>query len=278
MEWRLHRLQRRSSQWLLHSALALLAFLTFVPLVTLLSLSVKDVYQFNVAPMGITFPMRFENYALAWKFMRDPILHNIIVASVATCASLTMATLSAFVFARFRFPGRDTLFFAILILLFIPNTVLLVPTYQLIISQNLHNTLWALILPYCAQQALAIVVLRTFFQDLPEEMFDAATVDGASIQQQFWRIAVPLSLPIIGAMAIFQVWLIWNDYAWPSLVANSPQARTATLALIVFNDFALPEPGAGMAAGVLAALPMLVLFFVTMRAFIAGLTAGAVKG
>lgn len=273
-----HWLHRHSGQLILHCILALLAFLTFVPLVTLLSLSVKDVYQLNVAPMGLTFPMRFENYALAWKFMRDPILHNVIVASVATCASLIMATLSAFVFARFRFPGRDGLFYAILILLFIPNTVLLVPTYQLIISQNLHNTLWALILPYCAQQALAIVVLRTFLQELPEEMFDAAVVDGASVLQQFRHIAVPLALPVIGAMAIFQVWLIWNDYAWPSLVANAPQARTATLALIIFNDFALPEPGAGMAAGVLAALPMILLFFITMRTFIAGLTAGAVKG
>ena len=274
----LFRPRRQGSQFLLHAVLALFGFLTFVPLVTLLSLSVKDVYQFNVAPMGITFPMNFENYALAWKFMRDPILHNLIVATVATCASLTMATLAAFVFARFRFPGRDALFFAILILLFIPNTVLLVPTYQLIISQNLHNTLWALILPYCAQQALAIIVIRTFFQELPEEMFDAAIVDGASVLQQFWQIAIPLSLPIISAMAIFQVWLIWNDYAWPSLVANTPQARTATLALIVFNDFALPQPGAGMAAGVIAAIPMVILFFVTMRSFIAGLTAGAVKG
>lgn len=269
---------RSGSQFLLHFVLALLAVITFVPLVTLLSLSVKDVYQFNVAPMGITFPMRFENYALAWKFMRDPIWHNIIIALVATSASLTMASVSAFVFARFRFPLRDTLFFAVVILLFIPNTVLLVPTYQIIISYSLQNTLWALILPYCAQQALAIVVLRTFFMGLPEELFDAAIVDGASVLDQFRLIAIPLSLPVIGAMAIFHVWLIWNDYAWPALVANAPQARTAALALIVFNDFTMPEPGAGMAAGVLAAMPMVVLFFVTMRSFIAGLTAGAIKG
>ncbi|HQY95078.1 carbohydrate ABC transporter permease, partial [Caldilinea sp.] len=272
------RLRRHAGQWVIQLVLLMLAFITFVPLVTLLSLSVKDIYQFNVAPMGITFPMRFENYALAWKFMRDPIWHNILIATVATLASLSMASISAFVFARFRFPGRDVLFFAIVILLFIPNTVLLVPTYQLIISFSLQNTLWALILPYCALQALAIVVLRTFFLEMPDELFDAAIVDGASVVQQFTAIAAPLAKPVISAMAIFQVWLIWNDYAWPSLVANAPQARTAALALIVFNDFTMPEPGAGMAAGVLAALPMLVLFFATMRTFIAGLTAGAVKG
>ncbi|MBK8798168.1 MAG: carbohydrate ABC transporter permease [Anaerolineales bacterium] len=274
----MNRLRRHAGQWVIQLVLLMLAFITFVPLVTLLSLSVKDIYQFNVAPMGITFPMRFENYALAWKFMRDPIWHNILIATVATLASLSMASISAFVFARFRFPGRDVLFFAIVILLFIPNTVLLVPTYQLIISFSLQNTLWALILPYCALQALAIVVLRTFFLEMPDELFDAAIVDGASVVQQFTAIAAPLAKPVISAMAIFQVWQIWNDYAWPSLVANAPQARTAALALIVFNDFTMPEPGAGMAAGVLAALPMLVLFFATMRTFIAGLTAGAVKG
>ena len=270
--------RRNAGQWAIQFTLFVLALITFIPLVTLLSLSVKDIYQFNVAPMGITFPMRFENYALAWKFMGEPIWHNILVAAAATLASLTMASISAFVFARFRFPGRNALFFAIVILLFIPNTVLLVPTYQLIISFGLQNTLWALILPYCALQALAIVVLRTFFMEMPDELFDAAIVDGASVLQQFTAIAVPLAKPVISAMAIFQVWIIWNDYAWPSLVANAPQARTAALALIVFNDFTLPEPGAGMAAGVLAALPMLVLFFVTMRTFIAGLTAGAIKG
>lgn len=271
-------LRRNAGQWAIQIALLLLGVITFAPLVTLLSLSVKDVYQFNVAPMGMTFPMHFENYALAWKFMREPIWHNILVASLSTLAGLTMASISAFVFARFRFPGRNVLFFAIVVLLFIPNTVLLVPTYQLIIRFSLQNTLWALILPYCALQALAIVVLRTFFIEMPEDLFDAATVDGASVLQQFTAIGVPLAKPVISAMAIFQVWLIWNDYAWPSLVANAPQARTAALALIVFNDFMRPEPGAGMAAGVLAALPMLALFFVTMRTFIAGLTAGAVKG
>ncbi|MFZ1771286.1 MAG: carbohydrate ABC transporter permease, partial [Caldilinea sp.] len=216
----MNRLRRHAGQWVIQLVLLMLAFITFVPLVTLLSLSVKDIYQFNVAPMGITFPMRFENYALAWKFMRDPIWHNILIATVATLASLSMASISAFVFARFRFPGRDVLFFAIVILLFIPNTVLLVPTYQLIISFSLQNTLWALILPYCALQALAIVVLRTFFLEMPDELFDAAIVDGASVVQQFTAIAAPLAKPVIGAMAIFQVWLIWNDYAWPSLVAN----------------------------------------------------------
>jgi ABC-type glycerol-3-phosphate transport system permease component len=266
------------SQLAIHAILIVVAVFTFVPLLMLVSLSLKDLTQFNSSPMGVSLPFHFENYAAAWKFMQDPLIHNIVVGVMATALSLMMAAAAAFVFARFDFPLRNTLFFALMILLLVPGTVLLVPTYQLIIQFGLQNTLWSLILPYAAHQTLIIFVLRTFFAELPGEMFDAAKVDGASVLQLFWRIAIPLSLPVLSAMAIFQVWFIWNDYAWPTLVANSPEARTAVTGLIYFNDFSRPEPGAGMAAAVLASLPVLILFLFTMRTFIAGLTAGAAKG
>ena len=266
------------SQLVIHAILIGIAVLTFVPLLTLLSLSVKDLSQFNSQPMGVTLPFHFENYAAAWKFMQDPLIHNIVVGVLATVLSLAMAAVAAFVFARFDFPLRNALFFALMLLLLVPGTVLLVPTYQLIVQFNMHNTLWSLIVPYAAHQTLIIFVLRTFFAELPGEMFDAAKVDGASVLQLFWRIAIPLSLPVLSAMAIFQVWFIWNDYAWPTLVANSNEARTAVTGLIYFNDFSRPEPGAGMAAAVIASVPMLLLFLFTMRTFIAGLTAGAAKG
>ena len=265
-------------QAFIHTVLVLLATFTFVPVLTLLALSVKDTYQFINQPMGLTFPFEWKNYEMAWAFMRDPLAHNIIVATAAVSANLFMASLSAYVFARHDFPFRNVLFSLVGILLFVPGTVLLVPNYVLIINLKVQNTLMALILPYAAQQVFTLVVLRTFFEELPSEMFDAAKVDGASAFQEYIRIAIPLSWPIISAMAIFQVWQIWNDYAWPSLVANSNEARTAVTGLIYFNDFSRPEPGAGMAAAVIAAVPMLILFLVTMRSFIAGLTAGAVKG
>jgi ABC-type glycerol-3-phosphate transport system permease component len=271
-------LRRKAGQIVINVILAVLALITFVPIVILVNLSFKDVYQFGTKPMGITFPLVFANYDLAWKFMRDPLWHNIVIGAVSITVSLAMAALTAFVFARFEFPGRDIIFFAFLLILFVPGTILLVPTFQLIVRLNLQNTLWALILPYSAHQSLIIFVLRSFFAELPSEMFDAAKVDGAGTLQQFWRIAVPLALPALSAMAIFQIWWIWNDYAWPTLVANSTNARTAVSAVIFFNDgMYRPEPGAGMAAAVIAALPMVVLFVFTMRTFVAGLTAGAVK-
>ena len=272
------KLRRNAGQIVINAILAVLAVITFVPILTLINLSFKDVYQFGANPMGITLPLVFANYDLAWAFMRDPLWHNVVIGLVATTASLALAALAAFVFARFEFPGRNILFFGFLLILFVPSTVLLVPTFQLIIQFSLQNTLWALILPYSAHQSLMIFVMRSFFADLPADMFDAAQVDGAGTLQQFWRIAVPLALPALSAMAIFQIWWIWNDYAWPTLVANAPAARTAVTGVIFFNDgLQRPEPGAGMATAVIAALPMVLLFVFTMRTFVAGLTAGAVK-
>ncbi len=271
-------LRRHPGQVATHLALLILAVITFVPVLTLINLSFKDTYQFSNNPLGLSWPPAVANYDLAWKFMQDPLWHNVVVGAVSITASLGMAALTAFIFARFEFPGRDLLFFAFLFILFVPGTVLLVPTFQMIVQFSLQNTLWALILPYSAHQSLLIFVLRAFFAEMPGEMFDAAKVDGAGTLQQFWRIGIPLALPALSAMAIFQIWWIWNDYAWPALVANSTQARTAVTGVIFFNDgMYRPEPGAGMAAAVLAAVPMVLLFLFTMRTFMAGLTAGAVK-
>jgi len=272
-------LRRNLDQYIIHLILLIFAIFTVVPLLTLFNLSFKNPNQFNTDPMGLASPITVENYTLAWRFMQDPLIHNVIIGIVSITASLAMASMTAFVFARFEFPGRNWLFAAIMLILLVPNTVLFVPTYQLIIQFSLQNTLWALILPYAAHQSLLIIVLRSFFAELPSEMFDAAKVDGAGVWDLFSRIAIPLSLPVLSAMAIFQIWWIWNDYAWPSLVANAPDARTAVAAVIFFNDGMFrPEPGAGMAAAVIAAVPMVILFLVSMRTFVAGITAGALKG
>lgn len=271
-------LRRNLGQIGIHLTLLVLGILTFIPLFFLINLSLKDTFAFSSNPMGLSIPPVWNNYVMAWGFMRDPLWHNVVVGITSTAGSLVMGALTAFVLARFVFPGRGLLSGLFLLILLVPSTILLVPTFELIVHFQLQNTLWALILPYTAHQSLMIFVLRAFFAELPSEMFDAAQVDGASVWQQFWQIAVPLALPPISAMAIFQIWWIWNDYAWPNLVANSTEARTAVTGVIFFNDgYTIPQPGAGMATAVIAAIPMVVLFLFTMRTFVAGLTAGAVK-
>ena len=165
-------------------------------------------------------------------------------------------------------------------MLAIPSAVILVPTFMLVVKLGVLNTLWAVILPYAAQQSFVIFVLTTFFATLPEEMFESARLDGAGHLSIYAHILLPLSWPIMSAMAIFEVWFHWNDYAWPSLVLSDPDLQTVAQRLVAFTDAQInvrPEPGQAMAASVIASIPLVLIFIFSMRTFIAGLTSGAVK-
>ncbi len=274
MSFRLHW----RGQFLSYLILALLLIPTLFPIFVMLSISFKDFPQYTVNPMWPGLPLHFENYAIAWDYMARSYLNNVIIVGVSTVASLFFASLTAYVLARYNFPGRQVLFYAILGVLAIPSVVILVPSFMLIVQLGVINTLWALILPYAAHQSLAIFVFTTFFASLPEEMFEAARLDGASHFALYSRLVIPLSLPVVSAMGIFEVWWHWNDYVWPSLVLSNPDLRTVAQALVVFHDaLNRPEPGQAMAASVIASVPLVLLFLFSMRTFIAGMTMGSVK-
>jgi len=260
--------------------LALLIIPTVFPIFVMLTLAFKDYSQYTVNPMLPSLPLHWENYGLAWDVMSRSYVNNVIIIGVSTIASLFFGSLTAYALARYNFPGRQLLFYAILAVLAIPSVVILVPSFMLIVQLGVLNTFWALILPYAAHQSLAIFVFTTFFSTLPEEMFEAARLDGASHLDIYARLVIPLSWPVLSAMAIFEVWWHWNDYVWPSLVLSNPDLRTVAQTLVIFTDAIInvrPEPGQAMAASVIASIPMVLLFLFSMRTFIAGMTAGAVK-
>lgn len=271
---------RWHNTYLSYVVLLLLLIPTLFPIFVMLSISFKDFFQYTGAPLAPTWPLHWENYKAAWDVMARYYLNNLIVIGAATAISLAVGSLAAYALARYRFPGRQFVFFVILAVLAIPSVVILVPSFMLIVQLGILNTLWALILPYAAHLSLVIFVLTTFFATLPEEMFEAARMDGAGHMTLYARLVLPLSWPIIGAMAIFQVWWMWNDYVWPSLVISDPVKRTVAQGLVTFTDALInvqPEPGQAMAASVLASVPLVILFLFSMRTFIAGITAGAVK-
>lgn len=274
-----HKLRWRN-YYLSYIILILLLIPTLFPIFVMLSISVKDFFQYTGTPLAPTWPFHWENYKAAWDVMARYYLNNLIVIGAATAISLLVGSLAAYALARYRFPGRQFVFFVILAVLAIPSVVILVPSFMLIVQLGILNTLWALILPYAAHLSLVIFVLTTFFATLPEEMFEAARMDGAGHMTLYGRLVLPLSWPILGAMAIFQVWWMWNDYVWPSLVISDPVKRTVAQGLVTFTDALInvqPEPGQAMAASVLASVPLVILFLFSMRTFIAGITAGAVK-
>jgi multiple sugar transport system permease protein/raffinose/stachyose/melibiose transport system permease protein len=266
--------------YLSYLALLLLAIPTALPIVIMLIISGKDFNQYAMNPLMPSLPFHFENYAVAWEVMARSFANNLIIIGVSTIAILLFGSLTAYALARYVFPGRQILFFFILGVLAIPSAVIMVPTFMLVVQLGVLNTLWAVILPYAAHQSFVIFVLITFFSTLPEDMFESARLDGAGHLQIYSRIVIPLSWPILSAMAIFEVWFHWNDYAWPALVLSNTDLQTVAQKLVAFTDAQInvrPEPGQAMAASVIASLPLVILFIFSMRTFIAGLTSGAVK-
>jgi ABC-type glycerol-3-phosphate transport system permease component len=260
--------------------LLVLGLLTFYPFLFTIFTSLKDNDEFFHTLLGPTHPLHWSNYADAWGVISTSIANTIGISAVSVGAGLLFASLSAYVFARFAFPGRTVLFYLILALMMVPGIFTLIPLYLEVKSFHLMNTYGALVLPYIAgAQAFNIFVLRTFFASLPEELFESARLDGAGEAHIFWRIAVPLSRPILVSVGILGVLSIWNDYLWPTLTLSDQSMWTISMALVSFaGQYAQLQQWGPMFAGyVIATIPLIVMFFFTMRYFVEGLATGAIK-
>jgi len=276
-----------------HAALIVLGFLTVVPFLLMLNISLKSNAQFYTEFWALSRPIHWENIVRAWNIISSYILNSVIVSGTTVIGVLIMASLSAYAFARFRFPGREILFFMVIALLMIPGILTLVPLYSLvqhlplfggnnILGQGGHgllNSRWGLILPYMAGgQIILIFILRNFFEGIPQSLFDAARVDGASEWRVFWMLVVPLSVPILITVGLMNVLGTWNDYVWPLVVLRNPELRTLPVGLAFLQGEYEIKYGQIMAGYAIGCVPLLVLFVFTMKYFLRGLMFGAVKG
>jgi len=255
-----------------------LVLLVFYPFVAMLFMSLKDNPQFVHARWVPTLPFHFENYAYAWQAVGQYVFNSIFVSGVSAIGGVTIAALSAYVFARFQFPLKTVLYMMIIALMMIPGVLTLVPSFLLVRDLKLLDTYWVLILPYLAgAQPFGIMLLRTFFEGLPHELFESARLDGANELGVMRNIAVPLSMPILGTLMIMQVTGTWNDVLWPSVTISSNKLKTIVFGLWSFQSAYYSSWGPLNAAYTISAIPLLILFIFTSRLFIAGLTSGALK-
>ena len=264
----------------IHVILLLAAVLTFFPFFFLFITSFKTTPQFIHDFWGLPIPPEFANYRDAWSRVSPYVLNSLFVSITSMLGMVLVSSLTAFIFARYNFPGREIFFFAILALLMIPSVLTLVPTFLLIKDFGLLDTYWALILPYIAGgQVLAIFILRSFLAALPEELFESARLDGASLWDLYARIAMPLSKPILVTVAIMNILATWNDYIWPLVTIPDGRKWTVSVGIVSFGSTysGLQNYGPMFAGYVIASIPLIILFLFTMRYFIAGLTSGAIK-
>ena len=206
---------------------------------------------------------------------------NSTVVSLGSVALVVLTSaMAAYPLARMRFRGRDAIFALLVGSLMIPNAVVLVPQYVLVQRLGWLSTYQGLIVPEAAMTfAFGVFLLRQFFLTIPSELEDAARIDGAEPWQIFTRIVLPLTQPVLGALAIFAFRSAWNDFLWPLIAVNKPDMFPLPVALALLRGaYAAESYGPIMAGAVLSALPLLIVFLVANRRIVEGVRVSALKG
>ena len=220
------------------------------------------------------------NYSDAWtsnQFSRY-FLNSVIVAVATTAAAVLLSSMMAFSFARFRFPGRTLLFGSVLIALMVPTMMMLIPQFLLAKKLLLLNSLWGLVVFYTGGNlALNTFLLRSFFQDIPYELEEAMVVDGAGPWTRYRKLILPLSRPALAVVAIFTFLASWDEFTWALTIINDPSKYTLPIAISLFQGQHSTSWGLVFAASAIMIAPVIALFAIFQRQFVAGIAAGAVK-
>jgi len=277
---------RRVSSGAVYVLAIALAVLFSLPFFWTLASSLKTQSElYTYPPTFLPVELHPENYASV--FTLAPfgrfILNTVFVTAVAMIGQVFSASAVAFGFTRFRFPGRDALFFVVLMTLMLPWQVTVVPTFLLFRSLGWINTFLPLIVPsFFGGGAFYIFLLRQFFMTIPRDLDEAAKIDGASSFRVFWNIMLPLSKPALATVAIFAFIEHWNEFFGPLIYLNSTSMYTISIGLRYFQSTALtgdvPQDAVLMAASLIVAAPPLLLFFLAQRFFVEGIVTTGLKG
>jgi len=274
-------LASRRRDWPKHIFILCFICIELFPLYMMFQVSFKDNATFIRQPWLPASPVtwHWENWAFAFRLILPYIANTVFVAVTGTVCSIFLAILGAYFFARHKLPFSGILWAAFLALMLMPSVVNITPLFMLLKSLKLLNTLWALVLVGIAGgQVFNIFVLRNFIEDLPRDLFEAAEMDGASHLQQVVNIVIPMSGPIIGTLAILSFLGMWNDFLLPLIVLRDQDLFTLGVGLIYLDGEYVKQWGQIMAAYFVASIPLIIVFLFTMRLFVRGLSAGAIKG
>ena len=272
---------RRGSNWLAYLLLTVAAAVFAVPLVWMVLSSFKPAEQIAANPHRILpVEWRVANYVEAvttmpyFRYLRN----SLVLCAGSVLGTLWSSALAAYAFARLRWPWRRELFALLIATMLLPWHVTMIPKFLLLRELGLYNSLGALIVPTFLGDAFSIFLLRQFFLTIPEELAEAARLDGASEWTIFWRIMLPLARPALATVALFQFIASWNDFNGPLLYLNDPARFPLAYGLEQFVSSYSSQTNLLMAAAVLFTLPIVLLFFFTQRTFLRGIATSGLKG
>ena len=258
------------------------ALLFIFPWYWMISTSLKlpeIIYQWP--PQWIPNPVTFQAYPEA---LRDASMilytvNTLIVALPTIVGSIFSNTLAAYGFSRLHWPGRNFVFIMVLATMMLPYHVTMIPVFLIFNRFNMVNTFWPLIIPFFVGSAWFTFLLRQFFMTMPEEMFDAARIDGCGELRILWQIVMPLAKPALAVVALFRFIGAWNDFLNPLIYLSDQRMYTITIGLMgLRQEYGGTNWALLMAGSTMAVLPIVVLFFFTQRTFIEGIALTGIKG
>jgi len=258
------------------------AFFMVMPLLWMFSTSMRPTSQsFSLPPVWIPTTLNFDNYAEVFRsnvpFFQF-FLNSLKITLAVTIGQLLFCSTAGFAFARLRFPGRNILFILLLASLMVPTQVTVIPIFLIMRSLRLIDNPLSIILPSLVS-AFGVFQLRQFFLTLPQDLLDAATIDGAGTWRTFWQVALPLARPSLAALAVITFNATWNNYFYPLIFLTSWQNMTLPQGIALLRGYmSSGNPSVVMAAVALSILPILIIFIVAQRWIVEAMARSGLKG
>ena len=269
------------SSFFLYAFLIIGGILSIFPFIWMfLSTFKTEAEILSVPPAFLPSSFGLDNYVYIWnslgQFPRF-FFNSVLITLVVVLLNLFFNSLAAFAFAKLKFPGRELLFSLFLATMLVPGQVLLIELYKVVQTLGWINSYQALIIPG-ASSAFGVFLIWQYMKSIPDDFLEAARMDGGSDFMIFWRIYFPLSGPALAVLAIFTFIGTWNDFLWPLIVTNSDEMRTLVVGLALMQGNNVMHWTWLMTGAFLSVAPVIGFYIFAQKYFIAGLTAGGVKG
>jgi multiple sugar transport system permease protein len=270
---------RWPSAVVVYTGLALGAVITLAPFALSLLTSFTSAHQFATGtPLAWPRPPTLANYAdLAGAGFGRALAVTALMAAVILVGQLTFSVLAAYAFARLRFPGRDALFWVYVATLMVPTTVTVVPLYLMMAQLGLGNTFWALVVPFVFGSPYAIFLLRQYFRAIPDDLINAAYLDGANTLDVIVHVVVPSCRPILVTLMLITAVSQWQQFMWPLVITSGGKWQVLTVATAALQSRYNAQWTLVMAATTVAIVPLLVLFVVFQRHIIRSIVVTGLK-
>lgn len=263
----------------LYAVVIILAILFLAPVAWIVICSLKSRTELVSWP-PILFPTKvtFENFTIALnKGNFSLYFYNSAYSTImATIITLIINTMAGYAFAKFKFKGSNFLFMAFLATLMIPLEVIMIPLFQVLKAFGMYNSLWGIIIPPAATPT-GVFLMRQYLMSIPDELLEAARIDGATESHIFIRIILPIAKPVLAVLTIFSFMWRWNDYLWPLLVINKPKLYTVQLAIANFSGQYSVDWNSLLAMAVVTMIPVLIIFLIFQKQFVRGMVVSGMK-